>query len=63
MNTDKIDRKRVELGIKKAALAEMVGMSRQNLHNIYMEGNTTMETLGKIAEALGIDDPRDLIIL
>lgn len=41
-------------GISIAELGRMIGTSKSNIHTILTNGNPTIETLDKIANALGV---------
>lgn len=61
----KISRKKIEVlqaqhGYNYSQLAEVVGVSRQNLSAILGRGTCRPDTAGKIAHALGVD-PADII--
>lgn len=50
-----VDRILKERNIKRSELAELMGVGRNQVSNILNNGNPSLETLQKIADALGVE--------
>ena len=55
LNTIKIALILADREMTRAALAELCGMSRQNVSTILTRGTCEPKTLGKLAKGLGVD--------
>lgn len=60
ISKEKIELLQAQKGIAQAKLAELSGISRQNLSTVKLRGTCRPETAGKLARALGVD-PADII--
>lgn len=60
LNTTKIALILADRELTRAALAEMCGISRQNISTILTRGTCEPKTAGKLAKGLGID-PAEII--
>ena len=61
INTKKIERERLRLGLNKSQFARKVGISRQLYHIFLKTKRANLSTLGKIGN--GLDwDPKDILI-
>jgi transcriptional regulator with XRE-family HTH domain len=61
INTNLIETRREKLKITKYRMADLLGMSRQSYYSILTNKSTTLNTLEKIANILGLK-PKDLIL-
>lgn len=55
INAIKIETLLAERGMTKAALAELCGVSRQNISTIVRRGTCEPRTAGRLAMGLGVD--------
>lgn len=55
ISKQKIFAAQAQLGITMKQLAELSGISRQNISTVVHRGSCRPETAGKIARALGVD--------
>jgi len=61
LNTDLIEIRRRQLGLKKGELADRLEMTRQGLHYILYNRKTSIENITKIADVLDVE-PKDLLV-
>lgn len=55
IDTIKIETMLAERGMTKTALAELSGISRQNISTIIRRGSCNPKTVGKLAAGLGVN--------
>ena len=60
INTDLIEKRRKQLKISKYRMADKLQMSRQTYYGILLNKSTTLNTLEKIADVLGLKS-KDLL--
>ena len=61
LNTELLRQMIKDKGLTIEETANRAGITRQNLHMIFLNKSTKIETVGKIGEALNMD-PKDLLI-